>query len=319
MDSITQAALGAAIGQATLGKRIGGKATLAGALVATIPDLDVFLRAFYSSYEMLRIHRGISHSLFFGVLGAVVLSLILQRTKLFKPVSFQRLLWFNALCLITHSLLDLCTAYGTQFLLPFSDERLGLDIVNVVDPVYTVPLLLGTLGGLFIPQLKPRMYRWNAIGLIISTGYLFLTFGVKTEMNKRLSHDLESEKIFSKNTLTMPVGIASLNWYGLALADNGIYMKHYALFDESYQPFQFFPQNDSLLNRLEPEVAETMRWFAKGFYTVESVGDTLRVYNLQVDMRGMTLDRNPPAPTKGYFEFVRASDGTYDYGYGNMN
>ena len=318
MDSLTQAALGAAIGQAVLGKRIGGKAAIAGALVATIPDLDVFLRVLYSSYDMLRIHRGISHSLIFGVFGALVLSLILQRTKLFSQISMLRLWWFNALCLITHSLLDFCTSYGTQLFLPFSDARLGLDIVNVVDPVYTVPLLLGTLGGLFIPRLKPTMFRWNVLGLIVSSTYLLLTFTVKMNMNEKLESDLSGENIRWKNQLTMPVGIASINWYGLATTDDGIYMRKYSLFSESEQPFQFFPQNDSLLNKLEPEVASTMRWFAKGFYTAEAVGDTIRIYNMQVDMRGMTLDRNPPAPTKGYFEFIPNADGGYDYGYGNM-
>lgn len=319
MDSITQAALGAAIGQAVLGKRIGPKAALAGALVATIPDLDVFLRAFYSSYDMLRIHRGISHSIPFGVVASLVLSFLFQRFKLFKPISLFRLWWFNGLCLVTHALLDLCTSYGTQLFLPFSDVRLGLDTVNVVDPVYTVPLLIGTLGGLFIAKLKPNMYRWNAIGLIVSSLYLMLTFGIKMNINQQLSSDLSAQHIQGSRLLTMPVGVADINWYGLAVADDGIYMKKYSLLGDSDAAFEFFPQNDSLLNRLDPEVAETMRWFAKGFYTAEAVGDTIRIYNLQVDMRGMLLDRNPPAPTHGFFEFKPEADGSYGYGYGNMN
>lgn len=318
MDSLTQAALGAAIGQATLGKRIGGKAAIVGALVATIPDLDVFLRIFYNSYDMLRIHRGISHSLLFGVFGALVLSLIFKRTKLFSQVSLVRLWWFNGLCLITHALLDFCTSYGTQLFLPFSDARLGIDIVNVVDPVYTVPLLLGTLGGLFIPKLKPNMFRWNAVGLAVSSLYLVFTFMVKMSINERVETDLASQDIRYTNLLTMPVGVASINWYGVATTDRGIYMKKYSLLSDSEQPFQFFPQNDSLLNKLDAEVAETMRWFAKGFYTAEAEKDTIRIYNMQVDMRGMVLDRNPPAPTKGFFEFVRNNEGVYEYGYGNM-
>ncbi|MCF8278562.1 MAG: metal-dependent hydrolase [Flavobacteriales bacterium] len=318
MDSITQAALGAAIGQATLGKRIGPKAAIAGALVATIPDLDVLLRVFYNSYDMLRIHRGISHSLLFGVFGAVLLSLILQRTKLFSSISFLRLWWFNALCLVTHALLDYCTSYGTQLFLPFSDVRLGLDIVNVVDPTYTLPLLIGTLGGLFIPRMKPKMFRWNAIGLILSSAYLVFTFAVKMEMNARLKAELADQDIQAELLLTMPVGVASMNWYGVASADGGIYIKPYSLLGSSIDSFQFFPQNDSLLDKLEPEVAETMRWFAKGFYTAEANGDTIRIYNLQVDMRGMVLDRNPPAPTKGFFEFIHNAEGGYDYGYGSM-
>lgn len=146
MDSITQAALGAAIGQAALGKKVGAKGAIAGAIVATIPDLDVALRLFYSSYDMLRIHRGLSHSLLFGLLGALLVAFIMQRFRGFREVTFVRLWMFSALCLITHSLLDYCTSYGTQLFLPFSDARLGLDTVNVVDPVYTIPLLVGTLG-----------------------------------------------------------------------------------------------------------------------------------------------------------------------------
>ncbi|HAP70049.1 MAG TPA: metal-dependent hydrolase [Flavobacteriales bacterium] len=318
MDSLTQAALGAAIGQATLGKRIGRKGALAGALVATIPDLDVLLRVLYSSYDMLRIHRGISHSLLFGVVGALVLSLIFKRTKLFSQVSLIRLWWFNGLCLITHSLLDFCTSYGTQLFLPFSDTRLGIDIVNVVDPVYTIPLLLGTLGGLIIPQLKPNMFRWNAMGLAVSSLYLVFTFMVKMNVNERVEADLASQDIRHTHLLTMPVGAASINWYGVATTDNGIYMKKYTLFPDENESFEFFPQNDSLLGKLTPEVANTMRWFAKGFYTAETVGDTIRIYNLQVDMRGMVLDRSPHAPTKGFFEFVRNDEGVYEYGYGNM-
>ena len=43
MDSISQAALGAAIGEAVLEKKIGNTGAAIGAIVATIPDLDVVL------------------------------------------------------------------------------------------------------------------------------------------------------------------------------------------------------------------------------------------------------------------------------------
>jgi inner membrane protein len=44
MDNITQAALGAAIGEATLGKHIGNKGVVFGAIVVTIPYLDDQMR-----------------------------------------------------------------------------------------------------------------------------------------------------------------------------------------------------------------------------------------------------------------------------------
>ena len=41
MDSVTQIVLGAAVGQAVLGSKVGNKALLYGAVAGTIPDLDV--------------------------------------------------------------------------------------------------------------------------------------------------------------------------------------------------------------------------------------------------------------------------------------
>ena len=143
MDSITQSVLGAAIGEAMLGRKMGSSGAAIGAVVATIPDLDVVFYLFYDSLAMLSIHRGFSHSIVFSIAGALLIAFVLSRTKWARSTSFFLLFTFSWVCLITHILLDTFTAYGTQLLLPFSDARLGFDSINVVDPVYTLPLLLG--------------------------------------------------------------------------------------------------------------------------------------------------------------------------------
>ena len=61
MDSITQAALGAALGEAILGKRLGRKGAIAGAIIATIPDLDVLITPLFNDFDKISIHRGYSH------------------------------------------------------------------------------------------------------------------------------------------------------------------------------------------------------------------------------------------------------------------
>ena len=58
MDSITQAALGAAVGEVVLGKKVGNKATLWGAFGGTLPDLDIFLNPFLTDVQSLVVHRG---------------------------------------------------------------------------------------------------------------------------------------------------------------------------------------------------------------------------------------------------------------------
>lgn len=67
MDSLTQIVLGAACGEAVLGKKIGNKALLFGAIGGTIPDLDVLVGAWLYSNEIdsMLFHRGFMHSIYF--------------------------------------------------------------------------------------------------------------------------------------------------------------------------------------------------------------------------------------------------------------
>lgn len=81
MESITQATLGAAIGEVILGRKIGNKGAVLGAIIATIPDLNIALLPFYSELERKSIHRGFSHSITFSLLGAFLIAFILSKIK----------------------------------------------------------------------------------------------------------------------------------------------------------------------------------------------------------------------------------------------
>ncbi len=79
MDSLSQIVLGAAVGEAVLGRRIGNRAMIWGAVAGTIPDMDVLGKYFLSELDNLAFHRGISHSLFFCVLGALAIGWVTDR------------------------------------------------------------------------------------------------------------------------------------------------------------------------------------------------------------------------------------------------
>lgn len=72
MDSITQIVLGAAVGEAVLGKKVGNKAMFWGAVGGTIPDLDIVADTFLNKAEALAVHRGFSHSIVFACLGGLL-------------------------------------------------------------------------------------------------------------------------------------------------------------------------------------------------------------------------------------------------------
>ena len=190
MDSITQAALGAAVGEAVLGKKIGHGAAILGAIVGTIPDLDILLTPMFSSIERLSVHRGFSHSILFCLLGAFLLSYLMSKWKPLgkgiKKLAFRRLWIFNFLALFTHVLLDAFTTYGTLLFLPLSDKRVSFDSINIVDPVYTIPLILGLLLSMKREQSSEARSIPNWIGVGVSTLYLLFTLGHKSHMTKIL-------------------------------------------------------------------------------------------------------------------------------------
>lgn len=79
MDSLSQIVLGAAVGEATLGRRIGNRAMIWGAVAGTIPDMDVLGKYFLNELDNLAFHRGISHSILFCIVGAMVIGWAVNR------------------------------------------------------------------------------------------------------------------------------------------------------------------------------------------------------------------------------------------------
>lgn len=92
MDSLTQIVLGAAVGEVVLGKKVGNRAMVWGAISGTIPDLDIIANAFMHPIEALAVHRGLSHSLFFAVLFPWLIGWMTHR---YYEDDMQNNRWFN--------------------------------------------------------------------------------------------------------------------------------------------------------------------------------------------------------------------------------
>ena len=111
MDSLTQACVGAVIGELCLGKQLGWRAPLWGACIGTIPDLDILANPWLELHEKIRWHRGWSHGLLGLLLGTSIGSAWLYwRYK----VDLKKALWVSAAVLLFNILVDCLNAYGTQ-------------------------------------------------------------------------------------------------------------------------------------------------------------------------------------------------------------
>ena len=140
MDPFSQGAIGAVVPQLVSRREKLRAFALLGCLAGMAPDLDVFIDSSTDPLLFLEFHRQFTHALLFIPIGAALVALPLQpvvrRTLRLRETYLACLLGYA-----THGLLDACTSYGTQLLWPFSEHRVAWNIVSVVDPLFTLPLL----------------------------------------------------------------------------------------------------------------------------------------------------------------------------------
>lgn len=278
MDSVSQIALGAAVTVAVMGRRTAlWKAAAWGAVCGTLPDLDVLIDHGDALSNMV-LHRADSHALFWLTLAAPLLGTAiawLQR----EPALWRRWVLAVWLALITHPLLDFMTIYGTQLLRPFSDEPLGLGSIFVIDPLYTLPLLIGT--GIALRG-RATALRWNAAGLLLSSTYLAWGFAAQQHVTEIARQSLAGQQV--ERLLVTPSPLNTVLWRVVAITPEGYLEGFYSLLDA--QPvvrFEAFDRGTSLL----PLVAQhapvaTLASFSDGFYKLEQRGASLVISDLRM-------------------------------------
>lgn len=207
MDSVTQAALGAAIGGVVLGRRLGRKAVLIGAVLGTLPDLDVVLD-YGDAVANYTEHRGFSHSLFVLSGLATALAILTARFAPVRDISLGRWWAFFGLCLLTHPLLDALTTYGTQLWWPLEVRPSARPIIFIIDPLYTLPLLAGVI----IALITGNGRRGPAWGVALSSAYLVFAYGAKQLVEHRLEPVLVEEGLIDAPRLMQPTPFNTLLW-----------------------------------------------------------------------------------------------------------
>lgn len=272
MDPVTHAALGATLGEMTLGEKLGRKAMLYGAVAGMLPDVDTLLAPFEDGLSLLTNHRGLTHSLLFAVLASVVLAGLLvkrHRTQA-VPISFGVALVFFLLCLVSHVLLDACTTYGTLLFLPLSHYRVAFNILFIVDPFFTFPLLVCVvLAGVWrINQGRRRLVL--CVGLTMSFFYVGFSCCNKYAAQRALAEALEGQHVAARRSMTTPGPLNTVLWYCLAETDDGYWLGHYSVLDTK-RPIElaYVPRNEKLIENIRDTavVARLVR-FSDGYYRV---------------------------------------------------
>ncbi|MFZ1702821.1 MAG: metal-dependent hydrolase [Saprospiraceae bacterium] len=244
MDSLTQALLGATTFGFVLDKEIGKKSLWIGAFAGTIPDLDVFLAPFFHKVAFLSIHRGFSHSMFLAVLLSVVLGSIFYRYYQKKQPPRKWMLAFF-LALFTHSLLDVCTTFGTRLLSPFSNLLFSTNNIHVFEPIYTLILLGGIIYLGAKNHSKEKRQKILFVTLFLSILYLSWTFVSKSIAQQHFETDLQKQGIFYDRLMLSPTPLNSFLWHGIIKTEHGYYFGTYSLFDKRKWIHFYYEKSDN--------------------------------------------------------------------------
>jgi len=200
LDLLTQGLLGGALALSFANKRESRTAVATGFAAALVADADILIGASGDPLLNLEFHRHFSHSLIFIPFGALIASLLLW-PLLRKRLGFSRIYLYALLGYATSGLLDACTSYGTHLLWPFSDERIAWSIIAIIDPVFSLVLLIALFFGL--RRCKPEPAR---VGLALAGGYLLLglwqhgnALRSATELAQQRGHEVQ--RIIVKPTM----------------------------------------------------------------------------------------------------------------------
>jgi inner membrane protein len=296
MDSLSQIALGSAVAIGVMGRRTAvWKAALWGGIAGTLPDLDAFIDQGDALLNMV-LHRAHSHALLWLTLFAPLLGWVaaqLDRPALGGPVPHSGGTWKRWtlalwLVLVTHPLLDTMTVYGTQLLLPFTNHPYGVGSVFIIDPAYTLPLIVGVVAALRLRD-SARGLRWNAVGLVASTAYLAWSALAQTHVEWQARASLRAQGIAAERLLVTPAPLQTLLWRVVALpddpADPFFHETYVSVFDGARAPrWTAHERGTALLaQHARAEPVARLSAFTHGFIKASTTADgQLRITDLRM-------------------------------------
>ena len=279
MDSITQIALGATVAGAVGFKPFGRKILLTGALLGTLPDLDVFID-YGNAIDNYTSHRGFSHSLFVLTLLSVMLYFIALKLKPHFQSNKLALFLSILLPLITHPLLDTFTSYGTQLLWPLTSPPIAWHSIFIIDPIYSLPLI-ASMFYLWLSKKYKRTLLFNKLALLISASYLLWGQVAQTNITNRVQQD---NLVQNQKLLVMPTPFNSVYWRVLSYQGDSYYEAFTYVGDIKPLQWQQYDNNRAFIKDSQPEFLARLEWFTQGWLRFDKVNGQLKITDLRLGL-----------------------------------
>ena len=283
MDSLTQLTFGAACGEAVLGQKAGKKALVWGAVLGTLPDLDVFIPLGGPVNDFVY-HRSFSHSLILMALLSPMMAWLISKVHPQTKRYYRRWVLLCFLVLEGGVILDLLTIYGTQIFWPFDTTPMAIPVLFIIDPLFTLPIVTGVLAALVLKKHSALGHRLNTIGLFLSLVYIVWAFGAGEFVERRVTEKLARQKVTYSQFIASPAPFTTLLWRVVGIEKDRYFETYFSLFDGNTPLLvDFYPRNSALMAGIEehPPIVK-LKWFTRGYYALSAVGEYVAMTDLRM-------------------------------------
>jgi inner membrane protein len=286
MDSLTQIVLGGAVAAAIAPAGHRRAALLAGAALGTLPDLDALPLAWLSDDPVLRMtmHRSFSHSLFvLPLVGWLVWWLFLRFGRGRVAEAPRRWFWAIQLALVTHPVLDAFTVYGTQLWWPLMPPPAMWSSIFIIDPGYTVWLLLACAVAWFARGRRLAQYALVA-GLALSSAYMGWSLLAKHMVEREAQRSLAAMGLGAAPRFSVPMPFNTLLWRVVAMTPSGFVEGERSLWaDRGPMAFRGHPSDvDALREARHIPAVRRLHWFTHGFIKARARDGRLELADLRM-------------------------------------
>ena len=278
MDPLSQGLVGTSVSHLYIKNKRLVLLSIIAFLSAMSPDLDIFFRSDDDPLIFLEYHRQFTHSLIFIPIGGLVCSIffyfVLARRY---EINFKTVYIVSTLAYATHGLVDATTSYGTQLYWPFSNERVAFNLISVIDPLFTFPILLL----LFFSILKKNYFL-----SILSVIWIFSYYSLGKYQEQRVTKymmEIVSERGHKHDSLLIKPSFANIIVWKSIYEDNDVYyvdaikvgLEEIYLGGTSIEKLNIdksFPWLDKTSQQAID--IERFRWFANGYLAVSPLNSS---------------------------------------------
>ncbi|MGE0078463.1 MAG: metal-dependent hydrolase [Bacteroidales bacterium] len=291
MDSLTHIVLGATVAEVIIGKKVGNKALVIGAIAGNIPDFDSIFSPLLSPVDALFFHRGISHSFFILLLLAPLIAFALSKIDKDSRLKYKDWLWGIGLPWLSHLIVDIFNTYGTGIWEPFSSIRVSYDSVAIID-VFLLAILIPATIVIWLLKIHKSLRRvvaWISIAFV--TLYFGLSVVIKENLESTIKKELSAEGKSYIRIQTAALPLSNLIWMVVVEDSTNFNVEQRNLLNIN-KPLQKnrLAKNHQLLSSENYYEIDRIKNFTKGLYTVEKTNKGWNIY----DLRYSSLAQNYP-------------------------